>query len=190
MKKALFALASFLCLSLSGSQLTPRGNVTVLTLAEKAQTNYTIIYAENAKSAALELRAYLKILSNGVVFPLASEKVPVKTPFISVGQTKFARDAGIGGTLPERTATEIKVIGENIYLYANKDPFHAVMKFLEGDLGCRFYTDKISYFPVKNELKIAIASRCESAAYKERLILTDYDHYRHDDSTRHKKLMK
>ena len=44
------------------------------------------------------------------------------------------------------------------YLYANKDPFHAVMNFLEGDLGCRFYTDKISYFPVKNELKIAIAN--------------------------------
>lgn len=190
MKKALFALASFLCLSLSGSQLTPRGNVTVLTLAEKAQTNYTIIYAENAKSAALELRAYLKILSNGVVFPLASEKVPVKTPFISVGQTKFARDAGIGGTLPERTATEIKVIGENIYLYANKDPFHAVMNFLEGDLGCRFYTDKISYFPVKNELKIAIASRCESAAFEERLILTDYDLVRHDGWTRHNKVLK
>ena len=190
MKKALFVLTSSLFLSLSGSQLTPRGNVTVLTLAEKAQTNYTIIYAENAKSAALELRAYLKILSNGVVFPLASEKVPVKTPFISVGQTKFARDAGIGATLPERTATEIKVIGENIYLYANKDPFHAVMNFLEGDLGCRFYTDKISYLPAKNELKIAVASRCESAAFEDRLILTDYDLVLNDAWTRHNKVLK
>lgn len=179
--KTILLLSSLLLISLlpAASQLTPKGPSTPLLLAKDGHTPYTIVYAEGSpatKSAAQELRAYLRILSSGVTFPLVSEKETFKTPFISVGPTAAARKAGVGAALPAgRTATEIKVIDGNIYLYGIPEAFPAVMNFLEGDLGCRYYTDKISHLPVTPELKADVTDRVEIASFDDRLVLTDYD---------------
>ncbi len=162
------------------SVLMPKGDKTTLQLCGNGSTPYTIIYeagSVNAKSAAQELRAYLRILFKGTLPALASEdemKAEQSGPFISVGMTRMAKEHGIGAKFPQdRASYEIRLDGANLFLAGSRTNFDAVMAFLEEDAGCRFFTPEIKVLPEADPFVVGVTPRMKTADFTRRLILTE-----------------
>lgn len=193
--RAILSLCIFsFSLSLLASQLKPDGAVTHIRLSGDGKTDYCIVFADGeneGKAAALELQKQLQVLSKGAEFRLHSDNETISQPYISVGNTRQAMKLAVGAGLPaNKHGFEIKVEQKNLYLVGQPEHNLAVMAFLEGDLNCRYFTDKISVLPISEQLDAEVVERVELAAFAERLVLTNYDLILYGDWAKHNRVMK
>jgi len=128
-------------------------------LAKAGRTDYTIVISAGAspseKHAAQELRAFLKKIT-GADLPIGTEAV--KGPMILVGDSPAL--AALGLEIPWRQLGDegfvIRTIRPNLVLAGGRlrGSMYAVYTFLEGYVGCRWFSSKVSHIPVRRRLVI------------------------------------
>ena len=142
------------------SSLTMAANA--FTLAENGNTNYTIVVPADAiepeKTAASELQNYLKQVT-GADFSICDEsQTKDDSPKIFVGRSKAVEKLipGLDWTGLGNDGIVIRTIDSNLLLAGGRPrgTLYAVYTFLEGTLGCRWWTGKESFIPSKSVLQI------------------------------------
>lgn len=127
-------------------------------LFKDKKTDYTIVLADDAseseKWAVEELQRWLKEVS-GASFSVKSLSA-AKGPRIIVGYNPVV--ASLTGSPEPKLLDESYYygnIGSDLLIFGGKQrgTMYGVMSFLENELGCRWYTPKVSSIPKRNELK-------------------------------------
>ncbi len=127
----------------------------LLTLIENGESPYSIVISQNAEPAEIkaadELWFYLEEIS-GVELPVFSDNAQAPTGHeIIVGST--SRESELSVSL-NRDALKhdgfiLKAVGNNIFIAGGsaRGTLYGVYTFLEEQLGCRWFTPKVSYIP-------------------------------------------
>lgn len=109
--------------------------------------------SDSEKWAATELQHWLQEVS-GAAFSLIDDTQPLPGKALIVGYNKHA--AALPGDSAERPADSderfrYRNAGHHIVLWGGRDrgTMYAVMSFLERELGCRWYTPRVSVIPRK-----------------------------------------
>ncbi len=143
------------------------------TLFSGGRTAYSIALSSSAspseKWAAEELHRWLKEIS-GADFPV----IPLeqsKSPRIIVGFNNVVQQKT--GAQPPADTDETyyyKNEGEDILLYGgrHRGTMYAVMSFLENELGCRWYTPRVSVIPKRDKLVFNLLGHSESPGIRVR----------------------
>jgi hypothetical protein len=154
----------------------PAGKRTEYVLFDKGKTDYAIVVAEDAseseKWAANELQHWLKEVS-GAEFSIRADTDSRGGPQIVVGFNRRAR-ALLGSTTkaPEDGDESFiyKNIGPSIVIWGGKQrgTMYGVMTFLERELGCRWYTPRVSVVPKKDRYAFDYLRHSESPGIRVR----------------------
>lgn len=144
-------------------------------LFEKGKTDYQIALVEDAseseKWAATELQHWLKELS-GAEFPIVTA-TQSDLPQIVVGYrpcvVKFFGCPDVRPEVNDESFTYGNV-GPNIYIWGGqaRGTMYGVMSFLENELGCRWYTSRVSVIPKKERFVFDFIHRHEAPAIRVR----------------------
>ncbi len=143
------------------------------TLFSDGRTNYSIALSPSAspseKWAAEELRHWLKEIS-GADFPIVSLEQS-KSPRIIVGFNNVIQQKT--GMQPPADTDETyyyKNDGEDILIYGgrHRGSMYGVMSFLENELGCRWYTPRVSVIPKRAKLTFNLMGHSESPGIRVR----------------------
>lgn len=126
-------------------------------LFNNGSSNYHIVLSSGAspseKWAAGELQRWVKE-SGGAELPFAESNNPSAGPRIVIGYPGFAI---AGEKEPDTNDESFRYFnsGADIYIYGGKQrgTMYGVFSFLERELGCRWYTSKVSVIPTRNEFK-------------------------------------
>lgn len=174
----LFTLAVPLLLVNAGeNSLTPTGQKMQISLAENAQAKAVIVVpgkgSPGTDSAARELKKYLDRIT-GAEFQIEKDNGKPALPFISVGTTEQAREAGLDKLQLDKDGIAVKIISGNIYLLGSgtNGINNAVMAFLEEDLGCRWYSDQWTFIPKDENLKAAVTDRISIPDFSMRFVFS------------------
>lgn len=158
------AAALLSCLA-APSIATPRGGE--LTLAAGGRTRYVIVLASDAvpaeKSAASELRGYIRRIS-GASLPIAPEnRAPAGAPRILVGAGPTVRRLlpGFDWARLGADGIVIRTVGSDLILAGGRPrgALYAVGSFLEETLGVRWWAPDAVYTPSARRLRIAAVDR-------------------------------
>ena len=133
-----------------------------ITLAAKSKTDYCIVIASDAsapeKTAATELRQYLKQVT-GADFVVKTEyEVKAGAPRILVGQSASAKRLvpDVDWTGLKHDGIVIRTVGSDLVLAGGqpRGTLYAVYTFLEDTVGVRWWTGTESFVPKKRTLSI------------------------------------
>jgi hypothetical protein len=132
-----------------------------LVLAEKGQSAYTIVVAENAspstKHGAEELQTSLKEIT-GATLPIVSDKQPAGPKEIILGDNAHFRALGVQLDIPSLGSEGyvIRTVGNHLVIAggALRGDLYGVYGFLEDHLGCRWFTPEINRIPKTERLAI------------------------------------
>ena len=148
------------------------GKRTEYTIFSQGKSDYKIELSPNAseseKWAAKELQTALKEMS-GVELPVTSSAG--KSPKIVIGyDAKLLQLAGF--TEPVNTDESFVYLnaGPNIYIFGGRlrGTMYGVFSFLENELGCRWYTPKVTVIPKRDELKFDYFGHTEKPGIRVR----------------------
>lgn len=142
------------------------------TLFSKGKSDYKIELSPNAseseKWAAKELQTALKDMS-GVELPVTNSAG--NSPKIVIGyDAKLLQLAGF--TEPVKTDESFVYLnaGPDIYIFGGRlrGTMYGVFSFLENELGCRWYTPKVTVIPKREELKFDYFGHTEKPGIRVR----------------------
>lgn len=161
----------------SGEVLTRKidfvsGKRIIYTLFSQGQSNYRIILSATAsaseKWAAKELQHWLKE-AGGAELPITEPGNGDNKPGIMIGYPGFSI---AGEKEPDNNDESFRYfnLGDNIYIYGGKSrgTMYGVFSFLERELGCRWYTPKVSVIPKREELKFSWFDHAEKPGVRVR----------------------
>lgn len=129
-----------------------------------------VIVHAKLPSAAGELQQYLQQIT-GRRFPvIEEEKFDRKLPAFYVGHTRFARKNGIDFTSFAPEEYLYRSAGKNLILGGHRfnGNDYAVWKFLENELGVRWYTFESTFVPRRKTLAFGKLNRRGKPAFSER----------------------
>jgi len=123
-------------------------------LADRGKTGYAIIVAENASRsethAANELQRFLE-QATGAQFPLLDDTVPPRQREIMVGRSRHTQALGQGLSFDDLgdEGFRIRTVGEHLLIAGGRlrGTLYGVYRFLEREVGCRWYTARVSKVP-------------------------------------------
>ena len=148
------------------------GKRTEYTIFSQGKSDYKIELSPNAseseKWAAKELQTALKEMS-GVELPVTSSAG--KSPKIVIGyDAKLLQLTGIKE--PENNDESFVYLnsGPDIYIFGGRlrGTMYGVFSFLENELGCRWYTPKVTVIPKRDELKFDYFGHTEKPGIRVR----------------------
>lgn len=152
-------------------------HASILTLADNAKTNYTIIYTAEEKEAAEELKEHLDKIT-GADFKIINEKEAsaVKGPAFYIGKTKFAVSRGIDFKGFANQEWYIKTIGNDIVIGGGKTrgSLYGVYDLLENKFGCRWYAYDTTVIPKQKILTLSDLEIRNKPAFDSREFFDDY----------------
>src|SRR4030095_13180785 len=132
------------------------GKRTEFTLFSKGKSDYSIELSANAseseKWAAKELQIALKEMG-GVELPITSS-APGNNPKIVIGyNNKVPQMTGINEPANTDESFVYLNAGPDIYIFGGRlrGTMYGVFSFLENELGCRWYTPKVTVIPKREE---------------------------------------
>lgn len=155
-----------------------------LTLAERGQTDFIIVIAEDASPSTLhgaaELQHYLREIT-GAVFPVQTDAVPMGAHEIILGDSKHLRQLD--------TRVDFDALGDEGYVIRTAGPhlviaggalrgnMYGVYGLLEDHLGCKWFTTRVQRIPKKPTLKLAALNetRVPALEYREPFVLDCFD---------------
>ena len=149
------------------------GKRTEFTLFSNGKSDYSIELSANAseseKWAAKELQIALKEMG-GVELPITSS-APGNNPKIVIGyNNKVPQMTDI--TEPAKTDESFVYLnaGPDIYIFGGRlrGTMYGVFSFLENELGCRWYTPKVTVIPRREELKFDFLGHTEKPGIRVR----------------------
>jgi hypothetical protein len=152
------------------------GKRTDYVLFDNGSTDYAIVVAEDAseseKWAANELRHWLKQV-RGADFPIRSDTDKPSDQQIIIGFNKRTTALLGAQASPADDSDEsftYKNIGPAIIIYGGKQrgTMYGVMTFLERQLGCRWYSPRVSVAPQKKRYTFDYLNHSESPAIRVR----------------------
>ena len=133
-----------------------------LTLIKNGQSNYVVVLSESAspseKTAAEDLASILQQMT-GVKLPITVGDIPAGKKAIVIGDGKASNSLKVRINFQalgdEGFCT--KTVGENLVIAGGKlrGTMYGVYKFLQDQLGCKFYTPFVSHIPNKSTIEIA-----------------------------------
>ena len=148
------------------------GKRTEYTLFSKGKSDYRIELSENAseseKWAAAELQNAIKETS-GVELPFTVSAG--NSPKIIIGYTEnLAQLTGIQEPANTDESFFYLNAGPDIYIFGGRQrgTMYGVFSFLEKELGCRWYTPKVTVIPKREELKFEFYGRTEKPGIRVR----------------------
>ena len=126
-------------------------------LFRDGKSEYSIVLAQDASEseryAAAELRHWIKEVS-GVELPVTGLEEGEKGKRLIVGYNHLVEDLVPGSVRPEDRddSFTLKSVGGDILLWggALRGTLYSVYSFLEEELGCRWYSSKVSVAPKRN----------------------------------------
>jgi len=145
-------------------------------LFEKGKTNYTIVISEKASEseqwAAQELRHWLKEVS-GADFKVRFDSYPLAKNEIVVGFNQHAKallGASYDALRDDDESFTYKNIGESIIIWGGRQrgTMYGVMSFLERELGCRWFTPRVSVIPQKEKYSFTYLDHSETPGIRVR----------------------
>ncbi|RIJ48035.1 DUF4838 domain-containing protein [Maribellus luteus] len=152
------------------------GMPSLYTLFKDRATPYRIIVAADASEseqwAAQELQHWLAKISKAT-FPIKTDDEEITGHEIIVGYNKRSL-ALLGGNVEIPAETDdsyvYQNINENILLLGGKQrgAMYAVFSFLENELGCRWYTSRVSVIPEWNDYTFKYLNHAESPSIRVR----------------------
>jgi len=152
------------------------GKRVVHNLFENGGTEYSIVVGEDAseseKWAAEELQHWLKEAS-GAEFPIGKDDAELADREIAVGFNRHALKL-LGAELrPPQSSDEsftYKNVGPSIVIWGGEDrgTMYGVMTFLERELGCRWYTPRVTAVPKKERFSFDYLYHTESPGIRVR----------------------
>ena len=144
---------------------------------------YSIVLTDNAspseQTAAKELQAMLRKIS-GATLPIVKE--PAEKG-IYIG---WAPQTGIPHPDYTDESFTYKTIGENLYIFGGSErgTMYGVFRFLERELGVRWYTSSFTKIPKRAQYTLPELSHSEKPVIRQRLDFY-YDALRHHDWAAH-----
>ncbi len=141
------------------------------TLFDSGNTEYTIIYAQNASQMEMDAVDFL-VLSlkeiSGIQFLAKDDSAEVSSYEICIGQTN--RTFEMSKALNDIAAYTITITDKNIYLYGNTvyGSSNAVYGFLEDYLGSMFFAPGEYYYPSLNKAILAPIEDFQEPAFEGR----------------------
>lgn len=144
------------------------------TLFEAGASDYSIVVGDEAsaseKWAAEELQHWISEVG-GVELPIVGTTEGCKGKRIVVGFNELTASAF--GTAPQEHSDEsftYRNRGGDIFIWggADRGTQYGVFTFLENELGCRWYTSKVSLAPHRDSWKFGKLYDCESPGIKVR----------------------
>lgn len=171
-----FCVALFLCSLNVAAQEVASG----LKIVSKGQSNYVITIANNAisseKNAAVQLQSYIKKISN-VELKIINENEGSnndKQIFIGAGQKVKQLLPSVNWSNLGEDAVIIKTVGSHLILAGDRPrgTLYAVIKFLEDNLGCKFWAPGAYYVPSRSSIIINSLSIFYTPKIKYREIFT------------------
>lgn len=143
------------------------------TLFSNGKSDYTIELSDNAsvseKWAAKELQNTLKEMS-GIEFPITNSSTG-NNPKIAIGyNNKLAQIAGINEPVENDESFVYLNAGPDIYIFGGRlrGTMYGVFSFLENELGCRWYTPKVTVIPKRKELRFDYFGHTEKPGIRVR----------------------
>ena len=124
----------------------------LLTLAEKAASDYRIVRGEDAYrveiTAAEELQSYFSRIT-GVTLPIVTDADPAAELEIVVGKTTRSVDALVDRGALGEDGFRISVSGNTLLIAGGetRGTLYGVYTFLEDYLGCRWFTPELEVVP-------------------------------------------
>lgn len=152
------------------------GKRTEHVLFEKGQSAYRIALvpdaSESEKWAAKELQHWVKEIS-GAELPIVTASKTTEEPKIMVGYPPcIVKFFGCPDVRPEEADESFTYgnVGPNIYIWGGqaRGTMYGVMSFLENELGCRWYTSRVSVIPKKERFVFDFLYRHEAPAIRVR----------------------
>jgi hypothetical protein len=148
LRSVCFVFAVALCFS--ASQLSAAN----LVLADRGQSDYQIVVADNAspstRHAAEELQALLAQMT-GVKLPIVSDRTPLGPHEIILGDNAHLRQLGVTVDFKSLGAEGyvIRTLGERLLIAGGplRGNLYGVYGLLEDHLGCRWFTPSVSRIP-------------------------------------------
>ena len=126
--------------------------------------------SESEKWAAKELQHWLKEIS-GVEIPISTSDMSWSGPQIVIGyQPDITKITGSTEPLSLDESFRYFNSGPNIYIFGGKQrgTMYGVFSFLENELGCRWYSPKVSVIPKRDELKFTWYNHSEKPGVRVR----------------------
>ncbi|MEI6421945.1 MAG: DUF4838 domain-containing protein [Lentisphaerota bacterium] len=117
---------------------------------------YAVDSIESEQKAAEELKEYLSKITGGDYLLQAEDKALNGAPAIYIGQTVFARKAGLDFASFAEEEYALQTVGSNLVISGGrpKGTWNAVCHFLQRELGCRFFTWDCEVIPRQRNLQL------------------------------------
>ena len=154
-------------------------------LFNNGKTDYKIVLFQDAsiteKTAAEELRTYLKLVSGAEIPIISSSDAYIKGHHIFIGyHHSLAKKTSMIKPDPEDDGFTYKTSGDNLYIYGGKQrgTMFGVYAFLENELGIRWYTKDVTKIPTKAQYVLPSLNHSESPAVKYRFV--EFKHFHTD----------
>ena len=145
-------------------------------LFDNGRTDYAIVVgteaSESEQWAAKELQHWLKEVS-GADLPIRSDAQEASGHEIVVGFNRRAKallGQGVGQPDDADESFTYKNVGPAIVIWGGKErgTMYGVMTFLERELGCHWYTPRVSVIPKKERYTFDYLRHCESPGIRVR----------------------
>jgi len=152
------------------------GERTEHVLFDKGKTDYVIVVgadaSESQRWAAEELQHWLKEVS-GADFPVRSDDAPAGKHEIIVGFNRHAQallGLAVGPPKDSDESFTYRNAGPSIVIWGGKQrgTMYGVMTFLQRELGCRWYTPRVSVVPKKERYTFDYLRHSESPGIRVR----------------------
>lgn len=186
--------------ALAGTNDIPIGTeaslIKEIPLSSKGQPKAALIIPANASdietNASVELKKFLDQITGGN-FRVQKDNEKIAGSYISIGNTIQMQKAGFA-ELPAKLGDEgiaVQLYGGNIFLVGGtKGIMHAVMSFLEDDLGCRWYSDKWEFIPKDENMKATVRNRISIPDFTQRFVFSAHEMTNNPEWVRHNRVMK
>ncbi len=149
-----------------------------LRLASGGKSDYAIVIPANAspsqERAGQELQRFLQEIS-GAQLPILrddAETLAQVRKAIALGDNRLLRESGAEVDWKALGDEGFSIIPKPPHLFivgsAKRGTLYGVYSFLEDDLGCRWYSSKVSFIPQRRTLTVKIAPRTETPAFEYR----------------------
>ncbi len=154
----------------------PAGKRIEHVLFEKGKTDYSLIIgaeaSESEQWAVMELQHWLKEAS-GATFPIRFDSDSLTGKEIVVGFNRHARallEPTLQAPADENETFTYTNVGPAIVLWGGKQrgTMYGVMTFLERELGCRWYSPRVSVVPRKEKYSFVRLQHSESPGIRVR----------------------
>lgn len=149
-----------------------------LPIASGGKSEYVIVLPQNAspsqQRAAEELQRFLQQITDAHL-PIVTDEpgsLAQVRRAIALGDNRLLRDSGVQVDWQSLGDEGFSIIPKPPHLFiagsAKRGTLYGVYSFLEDDLGCRWYSSKVSLIPRKRSLTVKIAPRTEIPAFEYR----------------------